>query len=200
MAIYPQNNHIERLYSIGKSEKNIQLLVKLYSDGLGSNYLYSFSQGSILNGRILKNTSFHLPKSATQIAMIANGTGIAPFLGMIENNTKRIPIHLYAGFRFNNELIADYQSFAQRQISKEQLKTIQFAFSREKNKQYVMDLLEKDKEFFADLLKNNGFVMICGSLQMQKDVEKKLDEIVKFYNQQSIDYYRSQQQILTDCY
>ena len=77
---------------------------------------------------------------------------------------------------------------------------MQFAFSREENKQYVMDLVEKDKEFFADLLENNGFVMICGSLQMQKDVEKKLDEIVKFYNQQSIDYYRSQQQILTDCY
>src|SRR5690606_32523024 len=142
LAIYPQNNHIERLYSIGKSEKNIQLLVKLYSDGLGSNYLYNFSTGSILNARILKNTSFHFPKSATKVVMIANGTGIAPFLGMIENNTKRIPIHLYAGFRFNNELIADYQSFAQRQISKEQLKTIQFAFSREKNKQYVMDLLE----------------------------------------------------------
>lgn len=200
LAIYPQNNHIERLYSIGKSEKNIQLLVKLYSDGLGSNYLYNFSTGSILNARILKNTSFHFPKSATKVVMIANGTGIAPFLGMIENNTKRIPIHLYAGFRFNNELIADYQSFAQRQISKEQLKTIQFAFSREKNKQYVMDLLEKDKEFFADLLKNNGFVMICGSLQMQKDVEKKLDEIVKFYNQQSIDYYQSKHQIFTDCY
>src|SRR5690606_2463191 len=108
LAIYPQNNHIERLYSIGKCEKNIQLRVELYSDGLGSNYLYSFSQGSILNGRILKNTSFHLPKSATQIAMIANGTGIAPFLGMIENNTKHIPIHLYAGFRFNNELITNY--------------------------------------------------------------------------------------------
>lgn len=122
------------------------------------------------------------------------------FLGMIENNTKRIPIHLYAGFRFNNELIADYQIFAQLQISKEQLKTIQFAFSREDNKQYVMDLLEKDKEFFADLLKNNGFVMICGSLQMQKDVEKKLNEIVKFYNQKSIDYYQSKHQILTDCY
>src|SRR5690606_32505546 len=34
LAIYPQNNHIERLYSIGESENNIQLLVKLYPDGL----------------------------------------------------------------------------------------------------------------------------------------------------------------------
>src|SRR5690606_20547608 len=38
LAVYPENNHRERLYSIGKVNGAIQLSVKHYSNGLGSNF------------------------------------------------------------------------------------------------------------------------------------------------------------------
>src|SRR5690606_21769998 len=89
LAIYPANDNRERLYSIGKVDGNIQLVVKLYENGLGSEFLNSLSAGDVINARIISNTSFHLPTKAPAIAMVANGTGIAPFLGMIAQNSKK---------------------------------------------------------------------------------------------------------------
>jgi len=54
-----------------------------------------------------------------------------------------------------------------------------------------MDLIRRDEAFFADLLENKGTVMICGSLAMQRDVEKILAEIHP---------NADKGQILTDCY
>ena len=146
----------------------------------------------------MENAKFHLPKDAQKIAMIANGTGIAPFLGMIDENSSKKNIRLYSGFRFDNSQAKEYQKFAQEQQSKEHLESLQLAFSREENKQYVMDLIKNDEVYFADLLKNGGIMMICGALNMQRDVEKVLEEITHKYHQQPLSFYENQ--ILTDCY
>ena len=39
LAIYPANDTRERLYSIGNHSGNIQLVVKLHPNGLGSGFL-----------------------------------------------------------------------------------------------------------------------------------------------------------------
>ncbi len=57
-----------------------------------------------------------------------------------------------------------------------------------------------DTDFFADLLKNDGVVMICGALAMQFDVEKVLDNICISKNNISLSEYKAKGQILTDCY
>jgi sulfite reductase (NADPH) flavoprotein alpha-component len=75
------------------------------------------------------------------------------------------------------------------------LMCFQIAFSREENRQYVMDLIQQDGEYFADLLKNKGVIMICGSLNMQKDVEKVIADIAS--KNGIVDY---EDRILTDCY
>lgn len=200
LAVYPLNNQTERFYSIGKRNNKIQLLVKLIPNGLGSSYLYSLEAGNYIKARVLKNELFHFPAKARNIAMIANGTGIAPFLGMIEENKKKVNLRLYVGFRNTNTLIYSYQNFANQMIKLKKLQDLQIAFSREGNKMYVMDLIKQDAGYFADLLKNKGIIMICGSLAMKKDVEITLAKICKEKNKKDWQYYIQNNQILTDCY
>jgi sulfite reductase (NADPH) flavoprotein alpha-component len=200
LAIYPANDNQERLYSIGNHNGNIQLVVKLHPSGLGSGYLYTLEPGSVFKARIIKNQTFHFPKKASKVALISNGTGIAPFLGMIEQNKKKTEIHLYCGFRKATETVLGYEKFAAEMIQKQQLKSFHVALSREENHNYVMDLIKRDADFFMDLLTQGGVVMICGSLAMQKDVEAVLDELCLTRATMGIADYKANGQVLTDCY
>ncbi len=200
LAIYPANDTRERLYSIGNHNGNIQLVVKLHPSGLGSGYLYDLEPGSVIKARIIKNPAFHLPKKATQVALISNGTGIAPFLGMIEQNKKKTPIHLYCGFRMETETVTGYKKFASDSIQKQQLQSFHLALSREADHCYVMDLIKRDADFFMNILIKGGVVMICGSIAMQKDVELALDKICLARTTTGITAYKANGQVLTDCY
>ncbi|MEL1242146.1 PepSY domain-containing protein [Flavobacterium flavipallidum] len=200
LAIYPANDNRERLYSIGTHNGNIQLAVKLHPNGLGSGFLYHLNVGDTIKTQIIDNKAFHFPKKATTVALISNGTGIAPFLGMIEQNNKKTAIHLYSGFRQKTEITKQYQNFASEMIQKQQLNNFHLAYSREADKHYVMDLIQIDADFFADLLANNGVVMICGALKMQFDVEKTLDQICISKNNTPLSVYKAKNQIMTDCY
>jgi sulfite reductase (NADPH) flavoprotein alpha-component len=200
LAIYPDGDGRDRFYSISKSNGNIQLVVKLHSHGFGSGYLYNLEADFVIKARIVHNEGFHFPKKAPKVALIANGTGIAPFLGMIEGNKNKTETHLYCGFRNETEAVAKYKQFAENQIQNENLKSFHIAFSREQNQCYVMDLIRKDADFFADLLKTGGKIMICGSLAMQQDVEKVLDTICMNKNKTDLADYKRHKQILSDCY
>lgn len=199
LAVYPANDTRERLYSIGSHNGNIQLVVKLHPHGLGSSYLYSTEPGSVIKARIIQNTAFHFPKKASKVALISNGTGIAPFLGMIEQNKKKTEIHLYSGFRKETETILGYKKFANEMIEKQQLQSFHLALSREINHDYVMNLIKRDADFFIDLLIDGGIIMICGSLAMQQDVESILDELLNKIAL-NISDYKAKGQVLTDCY
>ena len=200
LAIYPANDNRERLYSIGNHNGNIQLAVKLHPNGLGSGFLYNLKAGDTIQTQIINNHAFHFPKKASKVALISNGTGIAPFLGMLEQNRKKTEIHLYSGFRQKTEITNHYQNFASEMMQKQQLKSFHPAYSREADKHYVMDLIQMDADFFADLLKNGGVIMICGALAMQFDVEKVLDGICLSINNTPLATYKTQGQLLTDCY
>ncbi|WAC40369.1 PepSY domain-containing protein [Pedobacter sp. SL55] len=199
LAIYPANDNRERLYSVAKCNGNVQLVVKLHEQGLGSEYLNKLQVGDVFKARMVANTSFHLPKNKA-VAMIGNGTGIAPFLGMISQNAKHADHHLYIGFRKETSLIKQHKAFLDQQLQNQKLKSYQIAFSREQNHCYVMDLIRKDGEQLAKLLSNGGVVMICGSLLMQQDVEKVLDEICLEINGNALSFYKEKNQLLTDCY
>ncbi|PIF29868.1 sulfite reductase (NADPH) flavoprotein alpha-component [Flavobacterium sp. 9] len=200
LAIYPANDTRERLYSIGNHTGNIQLVVKLHPHGLGSGFLNNLEPGNTIKARIINNGAFHFPKKASKVALISNGTGIAPFLGMIEQNKKKIETHLYSGFRMETEMVLGYKNFTSEMIEKKQLHNFHLALSRESNQFYVMDLINRDAAFFTDLLQQNGVIMICGSLAMQKDVESILDNLCLAKKMKSISEYKENGQILTDCY
>lgn len=200
LAIYPANDSRERLYSIGNHSGNIQLVVKLHSDGLGSGYLNNLEVGNTIKARIIKNPAFHLPNKASKVAFISNGTGIAPFLGMIEQNKIKQELHLYSGFRMETPTLMAYKKFAAIMIQKEHLDNFHVALSREAEHIYVMDLIKRDVLFFANLLKRDGVIMICGSLAMQQDVEAILNELLAEKGLKTLSEYKANKQFLTDCY
>ena len=199
LAIYPADDNRERLYSVAKCQGNVQLVVKLHPSGLGSSYLNNLKVGDTFRARIVVNESFHQPKNKP-LVMIANGTGIAPFLGMITQSNKNADNHLYVGFRKETGIIKQHKAFLDQQIQNHKLKAYQVAFSREQNHCYVMDLIRNDASYLALLLSNGGVVMICGSLQMQQDVEKVIDDICMKINGNDLAYYKKNGQLLTDCY
>lgn len=200
LAIYPANDSRERLYSIGNHSGNVQLVVKLHPNGLGSGFLNNLEIGDTIKARIINNKAFHFPNKAPKIAFISNGTGIAPFLGMIEQNKTKKEIHLYSGFRMETPTLQAYKKFAGIMIQKEHLDNFHVALSREAEHIYVMDLIKRDTAFFIDLLKQGGVIMICGSLTMQKDVETILDELCLANGNKTLLDYKNNGQLLTDCY
>ncbi|MEZ0538804.1 PepSY domain-containing protein [Fibrella arboris] len=199
LAIYPANDHRERLYSIGVLDKELQLSVRLHPDGLGSSYLHRLTPGEVIQARIITNAHFHFPKKAPVVVMIANGTGIAPFLGMISQNNQQTACHLYCGFRQRTSFEM-YRGFLEKSKAAKQLATLHVAYSREGNRQYVSELLAHDADFVATVLRTNGVVMICGSLAMQKDVLDLLETICQTKLGQPVSHYQSHSQILMDCY
>ncbi|KAA5542319.1 PepSY domain-containing protein [Adhaeribacter rhizoryzae] len=199
LAIYPANDHRERLYSIGLVQQELQVSVRLLPDGLGSGFLHRLKPGDTIPARIIKNDHFHFPKKATGVLMIANGTGIGPFLGMICQNSQQTPIHLYGGFR-DRESCNLYKPFLEENKTAQRLTQLHLALSREGEKQYVSDLISRDADLVANLLATGGVIMICGSLAMQKDVTAILENICQTKLNQNISYYQSRSQLLTDCY
>jgi len=199
LAIYPAGDHRERLYSIGKVNKAVQLSVKLYPNGLGSSYLYNLEPGQTIKVGISANPRFHFPKKATTVIMISNGTGIAPFLGMIDDNSKKVTSHLYCGFRESSSFEL-YQESMEKNLANKKLSGLHLAYSREGNKQYVSDLVFRDQDFIADAMAKDGVIMICGSLAMQKDIIELLEIVFKEKNNRELSYYQSHNRILMDCY
>jgi len=199
LVIYPECDHRERLYSIGKIDSTIQLSVKLHNFGLGSQFLYGLKPGQAIQCRIDKNPNFHFPVDAPMVIMISNGTGIAPFLGMLDQNNKRKPCYLYCGFR-NDLSFSVYKNSLDGSLKKRQLEGLHVAYSRERDRKYVKDILASDEFFVARSLSEGGVVMICGSLAMQQDVTALLEGICQRLNNKSVSFYMSQSQVLTDCY
>ncbi|WP_026704863.1 PepSY domain-containing protein [Flavobacterium soli] len=199
LAIYPANDHRERLYSIGKVNNEVQLSVKLHQNGLGSGFLYQLDSGDTIEAHLSNNKHFHFPKKAKSVVMISNGTGIAPFLGMIDENRNRIKTYLYCGFRDQSSFEL-YKNDLEKGLSEEKLTQLNLAYSRQGEKQYVKDLVLRDANLMAETLKNGGVIMICGSLAMEQMVVANLEAICLERKMETIGYYQSRNQLLTDCY
>lgn len=199
LAVYPANDHRERLYSIGRIGKEIQLSIRLHEGGLGSDFLHALNSGERLQARIIPNLHFRFPKKAKQVIMISNGTGIAPFLGMIHENAGRIDCSLYCGFRGVSSFEM-YREFLEGSKKDKDLQQLHVAYSREADRHYVKDLIQRDSEAIAAALADKGVLMLCGSLSMQNDVIAILDQICIQYNSKPVSYYQSHDQILMDCY
>ncbi|HNQ26659.1 MAG TPA: PepSY domain-containing protein [Aquaticitalea sp.] len=197
LSVYPKNDYRERLYSIGKVNGNIQLSVKYYENGLGSTYLNNFKVGDTFKARLIENAHFHLPTKASKIIMISNGTGVAPFLGMLHGNKKHIVAEMYFGIR-TEQSFQLYQSQLNRLLKSKNLTKLNVAFSQQNEKVYVQDLLERDGESIAKGLEQKAVIMICGSLAMYKDVMETLNTICMKYNDKPLSAYSKQ--IKSDCY
>ncbi len=194
LSIIPHNSSTERLYSIGKLKKELVLSVKKHDMGVCSSFLFDKKEGDFLKAKVVANQSFYLPNEADHIIMISNGTGIAPFLGMISDKAnKRKNIHLFWGGKNQQDYLL-YSSIIQDSLDEGILSSLHIAYSRENSHdfKYVQDCVKKNIDFVLNCLSNNGVIMICGSLDMKNDVVDILS--LKDENRHLKD------KVLTDCY
>jgi sulfite reductase (NADPH) flavoprotein alpha-component len=194
LSITPKEDNIERLYSVGKIDNDIILSIKKHELGVCSNLLYQLEENEPLQANIKQNKDFYFPKKKKEVVLIANGTGIAPFLGMLQhkNGTKA---HLFWGGR-TKESLKMYTPL----LKNIEQNNIHIAYSQEKDKEYVQDLLLKKETTISSVLQNGGTIMICGSIKMLKGVEKVLEQITSNKLNTSLNHFKKNNQIKTDCY
>ena len=193
----------ERLYSIaGWVLDLLQPCCKISSWRFWLRYLIALTPRFIFQARIVRNTSFHFSYSPRALwAMICNGTGIAPFLGMIDQNRGIPSVSLRRIQKGHSHITTAIRRRSSFYICKEvSLKNFALRFSREGDSQYVMDLILEDSNFFIKVLETGGSIMICGSFAMQRDVEAVIDSILLERKAPGIAHYRLNGQILVDCY
>ena len=200
LSFYPEKDFVERQYSIGKVNNEIVLSVKKHKFGVCSSYLSQLSANDITKATIKRNPDFHFPHYTNDIVMIANGTGIAPFLGMIDENIYAKNLHLFWGTR-TKASSKIYQEILNESMASNRLTNLHISYSQETTpKQYVQDALLEQQNFIAQVLQNDGVVMICGSVAMQNQVLNVLDTITKSILEIPLNEFENNEQILMDCY
>lgn len=200
LGFRPKEDMVERLYSVGKIDNDILLSIKKHEFGLCSTYLWSQKVANIISGELKKHKAFHFPKRAKEVVLISNGTGIAPFLGMLNDNKKQIKTHLFWGGRTKQSLEL-YKDIIDQNLLNGHLTGFYTAFSQEqKEKIYVQDTIKQYQDIIINAVKNKGVIMICGSIAMQKQVYLILDQILQSQFQITVKALESKGQIKTDCY
>nr|WP_262496545.1 hypothetical protein [Nonlabens tegetincola] len=132
--------------------------------------------------------------------MVANGTGIAPFLGMLDENKTNIPVDLYWGGK-NIESLSIYGEYLEDAHKKQQVSNYHISYSRENEVvEYVQHKVAEHKEQITTDLIQGAVIMICGSLSMQNEVLDLLELWNKENPEIQLEQLYKNQKILTDCY
>lgn len=198
VSIFPKGTETVRQYSIARIGEEILLSIKKLEFGRGSSYLFSLNEGDVIQAAVEHNLSFHFPANINDAILIANGTGIAPFLGMMNQN-RDTNIKLLWGGRFKTSS-GIYDSALEFDMMHNSKLKMEKCYSREPNKQYVQDLVLENSEAILKNFENGGIVMICGSLTMQHGVLDVLEEILKENSSQTLDVLMKNGQLMMDCY
>lgn len=152
----------------------------------------------------VRKSQFRLPfKPTTPVIMVGPGTGVAPFIGFIQERAwlqhqgKEVgETLLYYGCRRSDEDYLYREELAQ--FHKEgSLTQLNVAFSREQpQKVYVQHLLKRDKEHLWKLIHDGGaHIYVCGDARnMARDVQNTFYDIVaelgSMEHAQAVDYIK----------
>ena len=197
LAITTKGEGKKRLYSVANIDNTLVLSVKKHDLGICSNYLHKLSKTDVIKGTIQENKKFHFPKKIKDVILIANGTGIAPFLGMIQKN-KKARIHLFWGGKTKKSLEL-YDKHIISALENKTLTSFHIAYSQDQQT-YIQKTLESQTVLVSNTLRRNGAILICGSLSMQFGVEKVIAKIASQELNLTIEELKNNKQIRTDCY
>ncbi|KAJ3428373.1 flavodoxin family protein [Anaeramoeba flamelloides] len=178
-----------RYYSISScpqyDSKSVQVTAQLLENGLCSNYFNDLKINDPIN-LFWKKTNFKLNNNHPSI-LIATGTGIAPFRGMLRERLylkeNQIQENFPETFLFFGCRTHQYDFIYEDEFdkySKHGLITNSFfAFSRDQqNKIYVQHKLKEQKELVQRVMKNkNGQILVCGILKMSLQIKETLSQI-----------------------
>lgn len=183
-----------RHYSVAVLQGNVHLFIKKVPDGLASTYLSKIENGAIVTARPEKNSSFHF--KGKEAILISNGTGIAPFLGMI-NSSQSGRIKLYAGFRYREIGLENLHQNLLPRLHPDSV----WAYSGEEGGSRITTFLRRDAaEILAHLQRGNE-VMICGSLALKHEVEEILQQEIDRQNiTDTVEEFYLKKLLKADCY
>ena len=198
LTIFPSNDETVRQYSIAKIGTTILLSIKKHELGKGSNFLFNLKVGEILKAAVEANQEFHFPENEKNTIFISNGTGIAPFLGMISENTTQ-NIFLFWGGR-KKASMEIYNSVLEKLTSDHEKITVFSSFSREGEKHYVQDAVFEQKDLVLKTINQGGTIMICGALAMQHSVLDVIENLLEGNQSISFETFEQSAQLKTDCY
>ena len=198
LSVFTNDLENPRQYSIARIDDNILLSVKKHEKGICSNYLCNLSEGNTLNASVEYNKLFHFVKNTPSVWMISNGTGIAPFLGMMEENTST-HLKLIWGGRYDSSFDL-YKPFVEKAINTGLMDGYELALSRTGKKQYVQNILAKKQLEISNALESGSVFMICGSIKMESSVIEVLDKIANKKLGKPLSYFQKNGQVLKDCY
>jgi sulfite reductase (NADPH) flavoprotein alpha-component len=186
-----------RAYSIAIIGNDIVLSIKKHDQGISSTYLSELNPTDSIKAYIESNPSFYLPENNQSLIMISNGTGIAPFLGMInEKRSDHKELHLFWGGKYE-ESFELYQPYLEKAGT---CFSCTVSLSREQQKIYVQDEIWLQRDLISRSLDEGGHVMICGSITMKNDVLSTLEKITILESNTPLAVFELKGQILTDCY
>ena len=158
-----------------------------YAQGTASHYLGSLPIGGRV--QIIRNAPSGLvapPDPTTPLIMIANGSGIAPMLALIQERhyqrtelqAKVGPTELFFGIR-RRDLDFVYRDELREYKRARSLSSLQLACSREQmHKIYVQHLVAKHSEHVWKLLQRGAHIYVCGGTNMSSEVDHVLRAIV----------------------
>lgn len=196
LGVIPPDSERARQYSIAKIGDQILLSIKRHEQGKCSRWLADLPEGKEIQAFLEPNPDFHLPEFSEEVIMISNGTGIAPFLGMIgQKGLKRI--RLYWGGH-TRESFKEYEKILDKTATTHKPE-FRLALSREEGK-YVQDLFRADQEEILSRLENGACIMICGSILMQEGVLETLETAFAKANSFSRQQIEEEGRLLMDCY
>ena len=199
LAIRPKEGEQERLYSIGVgSEGEIVLYIKKHFFGVCSQQLSELSENDKIDARIVTNKKFHVPEDYRNLILVSNGTGIAPFIGIANENKSKANIELFWGGKSADDYNL-YKSEIQHLQSEQKLNQVFTIYSEDK-KQYVQKLISDNDKIICNALENGDAIMICGSIAMGKAVLNEINSICKSHGLKKLDFYKDNGQIKMDCY
>ena len=130
----------------------------------------------------VKDSQFTRPEDKnTPLIMVGPGTGIAPFIGFLEdkihlNTETKGESHLYFGCRMPD---SDYIFKTCLENSEKQghLSKLHLAFSRAENNSYVQDLFAQNKDQLLSLInEKTANIYVCGNTKMGQAIYALLKE------------------------
>ena len=96
------------------------------------------------------------------ILMIAAGSGVAPFIGFLEEWGKIKGEYASLIFGCRNQQSFIYQKKLEEFHKNGILKGLHIAFSRVEPKKYVQDVVKEMEKDVIDLIDKNGIIYVCG--------------------------------------
>ncbi|XP_053695751.1 methionine synthase reductase-like [Sabethes cyaneus] len=192
--LMPRPYSIANLYDNSQQSTKIRVIFSLREPNPG--LTTSFLEECCINNATVflyfrKSSSFSIAYDDLQrdVIMIGVGTGIAPYLGFLDQRELIINqgdkslgrAWLFAGFRYE---LRNYicREEIERYLKKTALTSLSVAFSRDQNYacHYVQDQMEANKEDLVRILSSsNGKLFVCGDgKKVLPQVAKKIEEIM----------------------